>query len=288
MSNNNVNPQSSAQFIYITPENVFSDLTLSAHDLRMYMFISSFTFTRGHTYASNDFLAKKFNIDRSTVIRSINRLCKKQYIVREEINGHRYLRVPNGGIAQRHEEGVAGVPPPRRSPATPPSQPCDPIINKINIKKINNNNNNNAIINEKVDRELLEDRKKYLQADEFERTEKEFLKQCSHFLDNANKDKYPFQSRLKALKTIIKKGFFEKPAGYDKGKIVKSILTPDETVLLAKYQHGLRMSELGQNMGLWITEKEIKEVNKIIEKIKANEQAKPLKLKDILAKDIPR
>ena len=93
--------------------------------------------------------------------------------------------------------------------------------------------------------------------------------------------------RLKGLETIIKSGFFETPAGYRENKIVKSTLTPEENALFAKYQHGLRMSELGQSMSLWVTDKEMIEVNKIIEKIKANEQAKPLKLKDILAKGIP-
>jgi hypothetical protein len=144
-----------------------------------------------------------------------------------------------------------------------------------------------SVLTPEIDKKLLSLRDKYLQADELDRTDNEFLRQCSHHLDNGDKQKYNLVRRLKGLETIIKSGFFETPAGYKENKIVKSTLTPEESALLAKYQHGLRMSELGQSMSLWVTDKEMIEVNKVLDKIKANEQSKPLKLKDILAKGIP-
>lgn len=101
------------------------------------------------------------------------------------------------------------------------------------------------VISEKMDKELLEERKKHLQADELDRTDEEFLRQCSHHLDNGDKNKYNLSRRLAGLKSIIKLGNFEKPAGYDEKKIVKSLHTPEESALLYKYEHALRMEKLG-------------------------------------------
>jgi hypothetical protein len=134
-----------------------------------------------------------------------------------------------------------------------------------------------SVISKEIDSKLLSLRHKYLQADELDRTDEEFLKQCSHHLDNGDKNKYNLTRRLKGLETIIKSGFFETPAGYQENKIVKSTLTPEENALLAKYQHGLRMSELGQSMSLWIKESEMKEINNILGKINASKPTKSLK-----------
>lgn len=86
-----------------------------------------------------------------------------------------------------------------------------------------------------------------MQSDKSNRTDEEFLKQGSHFLDNAGRDKYPFHARLKALKTIIAKGVFEKPAGYDEKKIVKSPFSPEDHASIATYyhvkKHGLKMED---------------------------------------------
>lgn len=154
--------------------------------------------------------------------------------------------------------------------------------------------NSSSVITPEIDKKLLSLRDEYIYRKQnrehdpdIDRSDEEFLRQCSHHLDNGDKQKYNLVRRLKGLETIIKSGFFETPAGYKENKIVKSTLTPEENALLAKYQHGLRMSELGQSMNLWVTDKEMIEVNKILNKIKANEQSKPLKLKDILAKGIP-
>lgn len=129
------------------------------------------------------------------------------------------------------------------------------------------------IINEKVDAELLDLREKHLEADEFERTDEEFLRQCSHHLDNGDKNKYNLSRRLKGLKSIIMKGFFETPAGYKENKIVKSLYTPEETVLLQTYQHALRMQAFGMKLEDYMPEKEeIKKAIKLLEKMKETNQ----------------
>lgn len=106
----------------------------------------------------------------------------------------------------------------------------------------------NFVISKEIDKNLLDLRKKYLQSDEFERTEEEFLKQCSHHLDNGDKQKYNMARRLKGLQTIIKAGFFEPPAGYSQKKVIKSLFTPEETTLIYTYQHALRMEKLGARL----------------------------------------
>lgn len=306
MSNNNTNPEKSynRQFVYNIPENILFDEDLSFTDIKLYAVIRSFMDTTGDAYPSNNWIAKKLSIDRTTAIRSINRLCKKFYLIREDINGHRHLKI---SVSSIREEVVASTPPPSGTDATPQWHGRHPIKSKI----INTKNNktttttlareekkkyppSSSVITPEIDKKLLALRDEYIYKRQnrkhdpkTDRSDEEFLRQCSHHLDNGDKQKYNLVRRLKGLETIIKSGFFETPAGYRENKIVKSTLTPEENALFAKYQHGLRMSELGQSMSLWVTDKEMIEVNKIIEKIKANEQAKPLKLKDILAKGIP-
>ena len=300
MPTSNVNNEIShpTEFDYFTPtipNRIAFDLSLTIHDLRVYMIVNSFAHTTGDAYASNNWIAKKLGITTRSVIRSINTLCEKKYIVREEINGHRHLRIFVNSMRPEKRGGVTHVSGGGDTRVRGGCQPCHPISNKI----INNKNikttttgkteksKSSSVLTPEIDKKLLSLRDKYLQADELDRTDNEFLRQCSHHLDNGDKQKYNLVRRLKGLETIIKSGFFETPAGYKENKIVKSTLTPEESALLAKYQHGLRMSELGQSMSLWVTDKEMIEVNKVLDKIKANEQSKPLKLKDILAKGIP-
>lgn len=127
------------------------------------------------------------------------------------------------------------------------------------------------VISEKVDKELLAERKKHLQADDLDRTDEEFLRQCSHHLDNGDKQKYNLTRRLKGLKTIIQSGFFEKPAGYDEKKVVKSIFTPEENVLIQTYEHALKMEKLGMKIQDFIPEpQELKRAMQLAEKAKAN------------------
>ena len=274
---------STYQFIYNTPDRIAFDLTLSVHDLRVYMIVRSFIDTTGDVYASNDYIAKRLNVDRSTVIRSINRLCKKKYIFREDINGHRHLGIVTNSVRnevmEKREEGVAHVPPPRRTAATPPSHTCHPIrskiitSNKINTTttkektKSSGSSSSDFIINETADSKLLQLRDEYLPADVFDRNDREFLKQCSHHLDNGDKTRFNFSRRMKGLESIIKAGFFETPAGYKENRVVKSTFTPEEVALIHKYSHALRMVELGANLKDYMPDKdEVKKAIKLLEK----------------------
>jgi hypothetical protein len=129
----------------------------------------------------------------------------------------------------------------------------------------------NFVISKEIDEKLLALKKKYLQADELDRTDEEFLKQCSHHLDNGDKQKYNLARRLKGIETIITKGFFEKPAGYSEKKVVKSIFTPEETALLYTYQHALRMVELGAKLENYMPDREeVKKAKKLMEKAHSN------------------
>jgi len=123
------------------------------------------------------------------------------------------------------------------------------------------------IINEKADSKLLQLRDEYLPADVFNRNDREFLKQCSHHLDNGDKTRFNFSRRFKGLESIIKAGFFETPAGYNERKVVKSMFTPEEVALIHKYSHALRMVEFGANLKDYIPDKdEVKKAIKLLAK----------------------
>jgi hypothetical protein len=129
------------------------------------------------------------------------------------------------------------------------------------------------IINKEIDEILLKDRKKSLQNDDSKRTEEEYLRQCSHHLDNGDKDKYTLNQRLAGLRAIIRKGFFEKPAGFDEKKIIKSIFSPKETVLIQTYQHALRMVSLGAKLKDYMPDQtEVKKAIKLMEKVDKNKE----------------
>lgn len=114
MPTSNVNKETShpTEFDYFTPtipNRIAFDLSLTVHDLRVYMVVNSFAHTTGDAYASNAWIAKKLGITSRSVIRSINTLCKKQYIVREEINGHRHLRIFVNSMRPERQGGVTHV-----------------------------------------------------------------------------------------------------------------------------------------------------------------------------------
>ena len=139
-SNSNQNKEKSynRDFIYTIPSKILQDDTLTFNDVKIYMMIRSFMDTTGDAYPSNNWIANEFNMDRSTVIRSINHLVEKGYVIKEEINGVRHLRInihplpqkviEAEEVADKHDlngnesypHPVAPVPPPRRTAATPP------------------------------------------------------------------------------------------------------------------------------------------------------------------------
>lgn len=131
--------------------------------------------------------------------------------------------------------------------------------------------NSSSVISKEIDGRLLALRRTYLQADDLERTEEEFLRQCSHHLDNGNKEKYNLTRRVKGLETIIKAGFFEKPAGYNEKKVIKSLFTPEETALMYRYQHAMRMVNLGANLEDYIPNpQDVKKAEKLMQKAESN------------------
>ena len=129
------------------------------------------------------------------------------------------------------------------------------------------------VISKEIDSKLLDLRSKHLQGDDFDRTDKEFLRQCSHHLDNSDKNRYTLTQRLAGLKAIIRKGFFEKPAGFDEKKIIKSIFSPQETALIQTYQHALRMQKLGMKIQDFMPDhEEVKKAIKLMEKADSNKE----------------
>lgn len=138
--------------------------------------------------------------------------------------------------------------------------------------KSSGSSSSDFIINETADSKLLQLRDEYLPADVFDRNDREFLKQCSHHLDNGDKTRYNFPRRMKGLESIIKAGFFETPAGYNERKVVKSLFTPEEVALIHKYSHALRMVELGANLKDYMPDKE--EVKKAIKLLAKEEKLK--------------
>lgn len=106
------------QFIYTAPENIFNDPDLSLTDLKIYMIIRSFIDSTGSAYPSNNWLASRLSVHRVTIITSLNKLIDKQYLVRKEIKGRRYLSI---NVAQLDEELVVPTLSPSSLDTTPPS-----------------------------------------------------------------------------------------------------------------------------------------------------------------------
>jgi hypothetical protein len=238
-------------------------------------------------------LASHYDCNKDKIYKTLILLQEMGLLTREDIREkgkfikfHYIIHLhPKASVKSQLNKGFSPVPekPELEKPdmVFPDTYKTKNIQNKDNKKTTTTGktekSNSSSVITPEIDKKLLSLRDKYLQADELDRTDNEFLRQCSHHLDNGDKKKYNLVRRLKGLETIIKSGFFEMPAGYKENKIVKSTLTPEENALLAKYQHGLRMSELGQSMSLWIKESEMKEINKILGKINANKPTKSLK-----------
>lgn len=125
------------------------------------------------------------------------------------------------------------------------------------------------VISKEIDGLLLTLRAQYMPDDE--RKDHEFLRQCSHHLDNGDKNKYNMTRRVKGLEAIIKKGFFEKPAGYEEKKIIKSLFTPEEKALVETYKHALKLEKLGIKMEDFIPDPQnVQKAMKLLEKIENN------------------
>jgi hypothetical protein len=138
----------------------------------------------------------------------------------------------------------------------------------------------NFVISKEIDEKLLALRDEYMYKKrglkhnpELDRTDEEFLKQCSHHLDNGDKNKYNLARRLKGLETIIKSGFFEKPAGYSENKVIKSQYSPEDSALIHKYQHALRIVSHGAKLEEYMPDpEEVKKAMRLMEKSQRNKK----------------
>jgi hypothetical protein len=129
------------EFVHNTPDRIAMDLGISINDLRIYMIIRSFMDTTGDAYASNEWIAKKLNITERSVSRCITRLCKKNYISREDINGHRHLKIVINSMRTDVMDEVTPVSGGVDTGVQGGGHWCPPIRSKIITSKIINNNN---------------------------------------------------------------------------------------------------------------------------------------------------
>lgn len=134
MDNKSATPFLNRDFIYTVPESILFDSDLTLNDLKLYMIVRSFMDTTGSAYPSNNWIASKLGVDRSTAIRCLNRLIKKNYLVKIEKNNHRYLTTFQSICSQ---EVVAPTPPPSGTSATPPSgMNATQLVSNISSSKI--------------------------------------------------------------------------------------------------------------------------------------------------------
>lgn len=91
-------------FVYNIPLQIFDDTTLTINDFKIIMIVRSFIDTTGQAFMSNNWISDRLNIERRTVITCLNRLVEKGYLVREEINGKRYLKVKIPAILEEIED----------------------------------------------------------------------------------------------------------------------------------------------------------------------------------------
>jgi DNA-binding Lrp family transcriptional regulator len=106
------------EFIYTSPDSVLFHPEMRFLEFKIYSIIRSFMDTTGSAYPSNNWLANKCGVDRSSVIRALNRLVKLGFIKKITKNNHRYL-VVNYTYCPEHL--VTQTPPPSDLNATPPS-----------------------------------------------------------------------------------------------------------------------------------------------------------------------
>src|SRR5437763_1303729 len=79
------------EFIYTIPGNVLFDKKITDLDRKVFMVIQSFMHTKGNCFTSNNWLATALDVERRSIINSINRLIDNQYINKFTKNGKRYL-----------------------------------------------------------------------------------------------------------------------------------------------------------------------------------------------------
>lgn len=138
------------EYFHLIPNSVFYDDELTDKQKLIFSEIFQLTQKNGYCYASNSYLSRKMKVDRTTIIRAINRLKELDYIESELTYEDYSYRVRirkitiNGSRANLHPSG---------SSATMQVQECnndggtnatgdsgtDATYNNINMNDINNN-----------------------------------------------------------------------------------------------------------------------------------------------------
>lgn len=305
MNNNNTenkekaklyNPKANAPAVYIPCWLIQIPSSQLSHQAKLvYGRLAQWSSAKGTVHRSTNQLSQELGMQQRVIERSLKELREKGLIetYQAELGGVNHYRfLEHDWMSEpinKNLEYNASYTPPDKNVGTPPTKMSVPTDKNVGakIKEIKRNkitttttitheekpkSSSFPIINKEVDAILLQDRQKYLPGDDFERTDEEFLRQCSHHLDNADKDKYTFAQRLAGLRTIIKIGTFEIPAGYKQNKIIKSLFTPKETALICKYQHALRLQEWGGKFEDYMPD--TKEVEKAMELIKKSKNHK--------------
>jgi len=291
------NPKAHAPAVYIPCWLIQIASSQLSHQAKLlYGRLAQWSSAKGTVHRSTNQLSQELGMQQRVIERGLKELREVKLIETYQtecggINHYRFLEHDwmNEPINKNLEYNSPHYPP-DKNVGTPPTNVSVPTDKNVGakIKKIKRNkkttttlaretakksSSSGFVINQETDKKLLELRNKYLQADELDRTDEEFLKQCSHHLDNGDKNKYNLTRRVKGLETIIKSGFFEKPAGYDEKKIVKSTFTPEENVLIQTYGHALKMEKLGMKIQDFIPDPQ--ELKKAMELMGKAQQNKP-------------
>ena len=90
-------------YVCIIPEKVMFDTSLTALDLRIYGLVSSFMYTTGKFYKSNETISEKLGADSRSIRRSIARLVEKLYLNRfvDPSDNKRYLSIRQNSIEEK-------------------------------------------------------------------------------------------------------------------------------------------------------------------------------------------
>lgn len=123
------------EFIYTITESVLFDKNITDLDRKIYMIIRSFMDTTGSCFASNDWVAKKLEIEGRSVVRSIGRLEKQGYVIRFTENDQRYLKINYSKFSDTESPPPMTLQSPPHDPTVTP--PHDPTVTQL-VSNINN------------------------------------------------------------------------------------------------------------------------------------------------------
>jgi len=286
------NPKAHAPAVYIPCWLIQIPSSQLSHQAKLlYGRLAQWSSAKGTVHRSTNQLSQELGMQQRVIERGLKELREVKLIETYQtecggINHYRFLEHDwmNEPINKNLEYNSPHYPP-DKNVGTPPTNVSVPTDKNVGakIKEIKRNkkttttlarettkkSSSNFVISKEIDGLLLTLRAHYIPKDT--RSDHEFLRQCSHHLDNGNKEKYNLTRRIKGLEAIIKAGFFEKPAGYSEKKVVKSQYSPEDSALIHKYQHALRMVSHGAKLEDYIADqKEVKKAIQLMKKAQSN------------------